>query len=193
MYTNVQIKLYFCTKMYNMRNLKRSEIAVEKLTRYWTDAASKTYQKNLSNIEFNENEYTKTPGDQLKSFVYTNMVLVEPELLSKLKPSALKIALVIIDQLCQNNALWYVDYKNLPDRSKRAITDLKNMNILNPLESANIFIINPNKIRKGALPTVIVATIEYVERKGQLNQDDIKPLRPPTKAQINQYYKLIQD
>ena len=193
MYTNVQIKLYFCTKMYNMRNLKRSEIAVEKLTRYWTDAASKTYQKNLSNIEFNENEYTKTPGDQLKSFVYTNMVLVEPELLSKLKPSALKIALVIIDQLCQNNALWYVDYKNLPDRSKRAITDLKNMNILNPLESANIFIINPNKIRKGALPTVIVATIEYVERKGQLNQDNIKPLRPPTKAQINQYYKLIQD
>ncbi len=153
-------------------------------------------------------DYKKTSNGSVTSFSTKNNVYIIPELegatyskglFDNLESSAAKkVALIIGDDLCFNNALWYFDHKN--NRTLvNGLKELKKKKVIFLL-TKNIYYVNPLCIRKGNPVTVAEKTKEEILEARGACKEIIKPLNSKLKGYIrlpiygrNSEFKFIPD
>lgn len=116
-----------------------------------------------------------------------NVVVVEKGLLGSLSTNAVKMAIVMMDDLKMNNALWYHESESSHDRV--AMKELRDKGIIIRTEDPKIHFINPMRIRRGSAAGVLAQTAELLSSMSRVHKDLIKDLNFKS-VKFNQFDQL---
>lgn len=147
------------------------------------DLLSKGYQGRSSQERMIGNNYTqvRTPEDGF--MLRQELTILDIHIYDDLDLNAIKLLIQIQQELQRNNPIW--ECKDMEKSSVRlGLAQLKQKDIIESLND-NIFIVNPEKIRRGKPLACLAAIYQYSKRKWQqdkswrISSEDIKNLAIP--------------
>lgn len=156
------------------------------------------------NINDNKDTYIKSQSNDKTFALDQEIVITDITIYHELKLNAIKLLISIQMELKMNNPLWECTTKHLSE-TRSGISQLVNKNILIPLDN-DIYIVNPEKMRRGRPLTPLIALYAYSKNKFTENKNwkissaDIKRLHLPDIQQFielkpkNDYgYEIVDD
>lgn len=120
--------------------------------------------------------------------IFQDIVITAQGFYKDLSIDELKMVIIISDELFMNNALWYHKPKN--SRAYDTIRRLIIRDLLRKTEDPYIFVVNPQFIRRGTIPSVLAQTMRHLSTKSRVDKSLIHDLRYK-KVEISQYDKLL--
>lgn len=133
--------------------------------------------KKVTFEQYSEGSYERVDTGQQAMYTPENIVVMKSTMFvdHELSPRAIKLFLSIVPQLCMHNALWFFDHTQCKADSA-AIKELREANILFKTEEKTIHFVNPEYLRKGSKPAVLVLTTKELENVKRVTIDNIRPL-----------------
>ncbi len=161
------------------------------ITKLWKEVDDKTIltflpESSISNLTY-ERKYSETK----KPYVPGDFVMVDPLLLSTLKPGELKVVVQIIAELELFNPFWECNYREAGGKLERTISKLRKKNILLDTGNNEIHFVNPWLIKRGNISTVLAAAIEQVRKVKSIDKKLVKKLKAPSKSKISVFKSLL--
>lgn len=136
--------------------------------------------------QLNGLNYSQQSTGQETFHLLEELTVVNRGVLRSLSPRALKIALVVMDELKRNNALWYFD-ASTNSRDRVALKELRDKEILYKTEEPHIFYINPLRIRNGSAASVVARTTHLLSTVSRVHRELIKDLTGKTAIQLDHF------
>jgi hypothetical protein len=171
-------------------NKTKTETALLSLASLWSTANDKTILTKLNEIDMTQTTFKRSLTSSKKKYIPGNFVVVDPLFLQELESNELNMAVQIMADLKMQNALWYFDYRKEGGRPERTLLKLRKKGLLLETDVNDIHIVDPFKIRKGKIESVIATTLYTIEKERVLSKVIIKDLKPPDEATLNAYFRL---
>lgn len=117
------------------------------------------------------------------------IAIVDLSIYDDLKINAIKLLIEIQKELAINNPIWEFKYKHLSE-SRAALKQLIYKDILRPIANTDLYIVNPEKIRRGKPLTVLAAIYMYCktswekDKRWRISSADIKRLLAPKEVKL---------
>lgn len=132
------------------------------------DLLSKGYQGRSSQERMEGIKYTQVPTPDEGFMLRQELTILDIHIYDDLQLNAIKLLIQIQQELQRNNPIW--ECKDTHKSEVRAgLAQLKQKDILEPLND-NIFIVNPEKIRRGKPLACLAAIYQYSKKKWQQNK-----------------------
>lgn len=107
--------------------------------------------------------------------IFQHVVIIDQDLLFSLSSREKDMISLIAKDLKMNNALWYFEIND--NTTKRAtIKMLKEKDIIKKTEDSHIFVVNPQYIRRGTIPSVLSHTMNVLSTSSRVDRTMIKDL-----------------
>jgi hypothetical protein len=168
----------------------KTETALLLLASLWSQANDKTIVTKLNEIDMTSSTFKRSLTSDKKKYIPGNFVIVDPLFLQDLENNELKMVVQIMADLKKQNALWHFDYREEGGRKERTLLALRKKGLLLETDVNDIHIVDPFKIRKGQIESVIATTLYTIEKKKALSKDIIKDLKPPDESTLSGYFRL---
>ncbi len=116
------------------------------------------------------------------------IVITDQSLFDELSPKAVFQVIQIMKSLAPNNPLWVRDKDTAHMRT--VLAELRRADILRPLTTDGVYLVNPEKIRKGRPMGVLAALFMYcrdrynADKHWRLSAMDVRRLRVPDSVRL---------
>lgn len=168
----------------------KSNKAAQIIARLWKEAADKRVPIPNGSYTFNDRGYSKGIADGVIGITKQQIVGVEPKLLQSLDAGELKMVVKIIAELKMYNAFWYFDYLSAGQSAEKVIGRLRKKEVIYKTENLAMHIVNPWKIKRGAIELVLASTAKLLENGEGITERLYKNLDSPKKSAPNGFYSL---
>jgi hypothetical protein len=137
----------------------------------------------------NNGTYTQEKVSSSNFSLNQEIVIVDQTVYDGLTLGSIKLLIQIQMEMKPNNPLWVCRDKN-KSTVRQALAQLKTKDILWTVGGTDMFIVNPEKIRRGRPLAALAALYQYCHAKWKLNkrwrisEDDIRKLTTPDQVMI---------
>lgn len=154
---------------------------------YIHTVATRGISRSITVEEVSESIYDKSDSGKRGLVIRQDLTVVEKGVLRSLGARALKLALVMMDELFMNNALWYFEATSSNDRV--ALKELRDKGLIIRTEDPHIHYINPIMIRRGSAASVLAQTTELLRDISRVSKALIHDLNYKS-VRFNQFDQL---
>lgn len=119
--------------------------------------------------------------------IFQDISIIAQKFMDDLETAELKMVMKIVNDLKMNNALWY--HKPKDSRDYKTIASLVKRDLLIKTEDSNIFVVNPEFIRRGTIASVLAQTMKHLSTMSKVDISLIHDLRYK-KIEVIQYDRL---
>jgi hypothetical protein len=180
--------------------MDKSKVAKSSLVmaNLWKDADNAGVLIKSRITKLTSNRFTSKSSENKRIYIKNNngYVSMDSNILKNLSVSERNFIIEnIIPDLKMNNALWFFDYRIKKGREERIIALLRKNNVLFKTDIiGQVHIVNPFLIRKGEIPTIIVATYHQIYSKNELTKAMCSlVLKMPKEAELSKFLDLKSD
>jgi|GEM_PF-3106357 len=173
--------------------MKKTDKASKVLARLWNEVAEKQTPIQNRQTTFTRSKFVKGAANGYTVITKQDIVGVDPLLLQSLDAGELKMVVKIIAELKMYNAFWHYDYLSMGQSAEKVIGRLRRKNVLFRTENLAVHIVNPWKIKRGAIDVVVASTTKLLEESSDISHKLFKHLEKPDKSAPNAFHTLTLD
>lgn len=167
--------------------LDRSPTYYKSLELYYLTIQTKGVTKAVTMEEITPAAWGKEDTGRKTVQIRQDLTVVEQGLLASLSTGALRTAIMLMDSLKMNNALWYWEPKH--SRDYQVLRELREKGVLIKTEDTHIHYVNPLMIRRGSAGSVLAQTTKLLADVSRVDQSLIHDLNYSS-VRFNQFDKL---